>query len=94
MRSLGLENFIESWERYLFSVSREVSNVTSSQCSNGAGFSGNQSVTDELSVTLQNLLKPSNGAGCDVVTFHPWLFAGGEEGTALQKELYHEGVLA
>jgi hypothetical protein len=62
------DKFTESWERYLSPREPHNQNVTPSQCSNGAGFGQNQTVTWEGDVTVENQQKSSAGAGCDDVT--------------------------
>ena len=60
-----LDQFSESFNRYLPGAK----NVTTSQPNGGAGFSDSENVTAVNVLRIENHEKPSNGAGCDVVTF-------------------------
>ena len=73
-KGYSLDQFKDAFKRYIpvtpppSPPDPPILSVTTSQPSNGAGFSHFSSVTPASNVTDEKQLQPSNGAGCDVVT--------------------------
>lgn len=68
MKGYRRKNLESAWARYLAPAHPPEISVTASQSSNSKGYSDSVSVTPGHNVTDQKPQKPSNGAGCDIVT--------------------------